>query len=127
MKSYRTLPAALLALVFAGLLGCGTATLPRVRYEGVITRVEEPDGRFLSPWKGDKPLLVLDVQLSAPTNGALARPARRVMLRTLDLYSPRAHGAVGDHISFTCAGTLPVDRDLWFEQIRDYHVLRRGP
>ena len=106
-------------VLFFSFGGCVRPPLPRVAYSGVIERVEERDGDHFSPEKGHKPLHCVYLRLA---KGANAREGELLRVFVLDLYSPEIYGQQGDMISFEKLGRLPVNDEVWFDELLDYAV-----
>lgn len=108
------------AAVFAGCLV--SASTPLV-YTATIERVEQLPANYYSPWEGPKPLVCLYLRVAAPS--ACDR-GEVIHVFLMDLYSPEIHGQHGDSVLFSYAHTLPVSRELSFEALDDYRVVRNG-
>ena len=89
-------------------------------FVGVIVSVHVPDGVHYSLAKGPTPLTVISVRLRSPRD-----PSPLIRLAMTDLYSAKAHGSIGDTISFRYSDPLPFDGVLAFDDVDSYHVVEK--
>jgi hypothetical protein len=117
MRLPRTILAFAVQLVNGG---CISSPSP-VTYYGAVERVVERPGEFLSPIKGYRPLYSIYVDVSEP-----AKPDGDGILeiQLLDFYSPEIYGKAGDRIAFRYFGKLPVRRQLDFDSLVGYFIIR---
>jgi hypothetical protein len=116
------LPHAILAL--AGPLifsGCVSSLSSPVTYYGTVERVTECQGEFISPIKGYRPLYSIYVEVDAPAKGDNEADLE---IRLLDFYLPEIYGKAGDRVGFRYFGKLPIKRELDFDSLVGYFVIR---
>jgi hypothetical protein len=101
------------------LTGCAQIAEPRT-YVATIARIEERAGEHYSPTRGARPLHCVYLELEA---GDRVRKATLKVL-VLDDYSSARYGARGDTVSFRSRQALPVARDLWWDELDGYRVMR---
>jgi hypothetical protein len=118
MRLPRTILAFAVALVFGG---CSSSFPSLVTYNGAVERVTERQGEFISPIKGYRPLYSIYVEVAktakADSDGILE-------IQLMDFYSPGIYGKAGDRIEFRYAGKLPIKRQLGFDSLVGYFVIR---
>lgn len=101
------------------LTGCAQIAEPRT-YLATIARVEERAGEHYSPTRGARPLYCLHLKLDASDR----RRKATFKVLILDHYSAAHHGTAGDTVSFRSRQVLPVVRDLWWDELDGYRVMR---
>ena len=112
----------LLCLLLPLLTGCSQGVAPRIMYTAVIEKIDDLEGDHYLPTTGQKPLIRLQLHLKGLVND---RDTLDVLV--LDLYRPKIYGEVGDTVSFGYFRTLPVNRELWFEQLNEYGIVHKKP
>ena len=111
---------ALVSVVVALSHGCAYRSEPSRMHLAVIERIDEQEGTHFSPTAGLKPLFRIRLRLAG---GSRNRGTDVLDVMLLDLYSAEAYGDVGDTVSFSYPGKLPIAGVVWFEQLNSYRII----
>ncbi len=126
LRRAALLPAGLLLSALGLLPGACSDSAPRqASLTATIVRIEEPAGEFFSPRLQGPSRPLTKIYLRAAEAGGYPL-ATLVIVAVLGPYEPERLGGPGDVVRLTYPGPIVPGRELPFEDILTYRVIRRG-